>query len=92
MSTSDDRRYTPAQLASVARWTAWPDPIRPPESDEEPWTPGDPSLPAPRTWSMFGLEDLAGWWAVVTAVVTAALLAVLLLLGLRAVRHPGGSR
>lgn len=75
-------RYSPAEVRALA-WSF--DPLRAPETDEEPWLPASPG--EPRGFSMFGLEHLAGRWIVATAVVAAALVAVLVVLGIgRAVR------
>jgi hypothetical protein len=74
-----------------AQWAPFADPLRPFGTDEEPWLPADPG-------PQHGLSLLDGavvgvaWWVYLTGAVSAALAVVLLLLGIRAVRHPGGTR
>lgn len=61
------------------------DPLRPPETDEEPWMPADP---APQ----HGINLLeaaivgTGVWVWATAAVAAALVAVLVVIGIRRLR------
>lgn len=85
MTPADDRRYTPDEIAAVARWREWPDPVRPPATDEEPWLPANPD--SQRGLSLLdAFVVLTAWWVYLTAAVSAALAVVLLLLGIRRAR------
>lgn len=66
------------------------DPLRPPETDEEPWLPPSATLPAPRADLLDAAIVTTSLWAYAAAAVAGALVAVLLVLGARAAL--GGDR